>query len=162
MATGALLTWAAGPLSFREPLQWTVCPREQVLCGVRIESANVLVVSVWDMEESILRSWTNLLVMESEAEREKRFGFAARLLTPHAEVRASGGALRIRDAWVAFPLWVPFFLLAAWPAIWVFRGPIRRYERRKSGCCPGCGYDLRGAVSNICPECGEQSRRKAT
>lgn len=23
------------------------------------------------------------------------------------------------------------------------------------GCCPGCGYNLTGNVSGICPECGK-------
>ena len=29
-------------------------------------------------------------------------------------------------------------------------------ERRYSGQCASCGYDLTGNVSGICPECGEE------
>jgi len=28
--------------------------------------------------------------------------------------------------------------------------------RQKNGLCINCGYDLRGNVSGVCPECGEQ------
>ena len=30
-----------------------------------------------------------------------------------------------------------------------------RRRRRALGLCPGCGYDLTGNVSGVCPECGE-------
>jgi hypothetical protein len=30
-----------------------------------------------------------------------------------------------------------------------------RRERRAKGLCVRCGYDLRGNVSGVCPECGE-------
>src|SRR5690349_13064181 len=31
---------------------------------------------------------------------------------------------------------------------------VRRYNRSLLGQCPGCGYDLTGHVSGVCPECG--------
>jgi hypothetical protein len=31
---------------------------------------------------------------------------------------------------------------------------VRRFRRRRSGCCVWCGYDLRGAESAFCSECG--------
>ncbi|MHC4066865.1 MAG: hypothetical protein ACYSUI_20505 [Planctomycetota bacterium] len=31
----------------------------------------------------------------------------------------------------------------------------RRDRRPPKGCCQGCGYNLRGNVSGVCPECGE-------
>jgi hypothetical protein len=33
-------------------------------------------------------------------------------------------------------------------------GHVRRLWRRRSGVCGGCGYDLRGNIGGICPECG--------
>ncbi len=51
-------------------------------------------------------------------------------------------------------LWVIACLLAAYPAVTFIRGPLRRRHRRKRGLCAGCGYDLTGNVSGVCPECG--------
>ena len=31
----------------------------------------------------------------------------------------------------------------------------RKQNRRRLGLCYGCGYDLTGNVSGVCPECGE-------
>lgn len=36
---------------------------------------------------------------------------------------------------------------------------IRRAIRRRRGCCPLCGYDLRAIASDRCPECGECTSR---
>jgi hypothetical protein len=31
---------------------------------------------------------------------------------------------------------------------------VRRVRRRRTGGCRGCGYDLRGLPTGVCPECG--------
>jgi len=36
----------------------------------------------------------------------------------------------------------------------LIRGPLRRFLRRRSGLCQRCGYDLKGNVTGVCPECG--------
>ena len=36
---------------------------------------------------------------------------------------------------------------------WNWPGDVRR-QRRERGQCLQCGYDLRGNVSGVCPECG--------
>jgi hypothetical protein len=48
------------------------------------------------------------------------------------------------------PLWL-ILLATAIPmaVLW------RRGRRPPKGCCQGCGYNLIGNVSGICPECGE-------
>ncbi len=55
-----------------------------------------------------------------------------------------------------FPAWqvaaVPL-LLALYPVIALARGPYRRVIRRRRGLCIGCGYDLTGNESGVCPEC---------
>lgn len=33
-----------------------------------------------------------------------------------------------------------------------------RHERIRCGLCLGCGYNLRGNTSEVCPECGEPLR----
>ena len=49
------------------------------------------------------------------------------------------------------PLW-PFVLLSALVAGWLWR---RDRPRPGPGHCQRCGYNLRGNVSGVCPECGE-------
>lgn len=50
---------------------------------------------------------------------------------------------------VSFPLWIPAAAFGA--AAWWLAGP-----RRRSGCCPACGYPRQGLATAVpCPECGE-------
>jgi hypothetical protein len=45
----------------------------------------------------------------------------------------------------------------------VQRTRLRRWQNRKSrGLCVVCGYDLRGAASSRCPECGSPAYRETT
>lgn len=48
------------------------------------------------------------------------------------------------------------FLFGACAAVPLFRGPVRRWYRARRGRCIGCGYDLTGNVSGVCPECGKR------
>ena len=59
-----------------------------------------------------------------------------------------------RQVVLRFPLWVPLSALSTPPAIALIRGPVRRWRRRRKGCCVRCGYDLTGNVTGVCPECG--------
>lgn len=51
---------------------------------------------------------------------------------------------------VTIPLWLPF-LLVLLPTILLWW----RDRRFPAGYCPKCGYDLRGAASSGCSECGK-------
>ena len=70
---------------------------------------------------------------------------------PFLEALLSGGGCLHR---LRMPLWVPFLIFAPYPTLAFFRGPVRRYRRRKRGLCVNCGYNLTGNISGICPECG--------
>ena len=49
-------------------------------------------------------------------------------------------------------------LLCAYPCFeLLFAGPRRRRHRARHGLCLRCGYDLRGNVSGVCPECGHRA-----
>lgn len=55
------------------------------------------------------------------------------------------------------PFWVVAAILLSYPAVSVARGPIRRRHRRRRGECEGCGYNLTGNTTGVCPECGSQT-----
>jgi hypothetical protein len=50
---------------------------------------------------------------------------------------------------VQLPLWIPL-LVTGLPAGWLWW----RHLRMAPYQCAACGYDLRGAVGEVCPECG--------
>ena len=57
------------------------------------------------------------------------------------------------------PHWFPILILAVLPAIWLYKWN----KRRKLGpnACPGCGYDLTGNETGVCPECGVGANEQA-
>jgi hypothetical protein len=72
--------------------------------------------------------------------------------------------LRIGDDVYFFPyrpLWpgllanTAFYAVILW-AIWFTPGAIKRGLRTRRGACMRCGYDLRGAEHETCPECGSR------
>jgi hypothetical protein len=50
-------------------------------------------------------------------------------------------------------IWMPF-LIVALPTGFLW---YRDRRRIPPGCCQGCGYNLTGNVSGICPECGAET-----
>lgn len=59
-----------------------------------------------------------------------------------------------RITWLVFPFWLTTCLLSVALLTPVFRGPVRRWRRKRAGCCLHCGYSLTGNRSGRCPECG--------
>ncbi len=66
---------------------------------------------------------------------------------------ANNSPASIYQSAVAVPFVLPM-LFCAVPLFIIFRDPYRRYRREKKGLCLNCGYDRRGNVSGVCPECG--------
>ncbi len=71
---------------------------------------------------------------------------------PYLDIRIESP--RIVTERFILPLWGPLVLLLMLPVVSFFRGPYRRYRRRKRGLCLACGYNLSGNTSGTCPECG--------
>ena len=63
--------------------------------------------------------------------------------------------LPVGPIWSGFVLNTLFYAMFLWLLV---PGPfvLRRYIRRKRGLCVKCGYDLRGAEHEACPECGQE------
>ena len=54
---------------------------------------------------------------------------------------------------------LPYWFLVALSASYRFRSWVHRMRERnwsRVGLCSGCGYDLTGNVSGVCPECGRR------
>ncbi len=65
--------------------------------------------------------------------------------------------LPLRPIWPGFAFNTLFYATILWPLIC---GPfvLRRHIRRKRGLCVSCGYDLRHAEHEACPECGARPK----
>ena len=50
-------------------------------------------------------------------------------------------------------LWPFVAAFSAYPAAWLFTGPVRAWCRRRRGLCLNCGYNLTGNTTGVCPEC---------
>jgi hypothetical protein len=58
----------------------------------------------------------------------------------------------LRGPWVFYAILVGYAL--AFLPWWRARELEKRRDRRATGRCAECGYDLHGNVSGVCPECG--------
>ncbi len=94
--------------------------------------------------EEIVHGWP-LLALTSEW--PEHGGFAETAIHYGDEV------LPLMPIWPGFAVNTIFYGAILWLLI---LGPfaLRRYIRHKHGCCIKCGYDLRGAEHEVCPECG--------
>ena len=59
----------------------------------------------------------------------------------------------LRPIWPGFAINTIFYAAILW-MLWLSPFVVRRVIRRKRGHCIKCGYDLRGAEHEVCPECG--------
>ena len=61
--------------------------------------------------------------------------------------------LPIEPVWPGFAINTIFYVALLW-MLWLSPFVVRRFIRHKRGLCINCGYDLRGAEHEVCPECG--------
>ena len=65
----------------------------------------------------------------------------------------SGRVLPVLPIWPGFAINTAFYAVLLW-MLWLSPFVVRRVIRHKRGLCIKCGYDLRGAEHEVCPECG--------
>ncbi len=68
-----------------------------------------------------------------------------------SHIRQQGGHLIT----LVLPGWLVVLLLSAYPVPMLAYGLLRR-KPIPPGHCEKCGYNLKGNVSGVCPECGEK------
>lgn len=108
---------------------------------------------IWQMAfASVLKSPTYWLIAAATQ-------IAAQLVVvvPVSRLMRSYGFYRTFVGWL---LSIAVALLACYAIIWLVRRRIARnlrleLTRRGLPTCLGCGYDLTGNVSGVCPECGK-------
>ncbi len=61
--------------------------------------------------------------------------------------------LPVHVLWPGFAVNTAFYAAIVW-LLSLLPFTVCRLVRRKRGCCIKCGYDLRGAEHEVCPECG--------
>jgi hypothetical protein len=74
-------------------------------------------------------------------------------LVPPSWLAIGDGVFPLTVAWRGFALDAAFFGAIVF-VLWTAPGPIRRRLRQARGHCPACGYNLKGAPTPTCPECG--------
>ena len=155
---GQLAVRTAAPWPVAVGTRWTTAPAAADMYLVTAEGLRPLIrVSLLnqppDPDGFYTRGWENtrwLTRVRHGPSRTTRWGMHTESpLTIRAPV-----PLQLYE--VVVPHWMAA-LVAALPGIgWGlgFLPPIARKNRARRGLCAGCGYDLTGNVSGVCPECG--------
>ena len=63
------------------------------------------------------------------------------------------GRAALAPIWLGFAVNTLFYAALLW-LLWSGSSVTRRLIRKRRGWCLKCGYDLRHAEHDVCPECG--------
>lgn len=167
VSTFAVFVFAAGVASHATRLRWTVGTIPQYSLSV-LE----IIISEGDLEVVYRRAAPSLdersthisIPKPPDRPSERPPGSVKHRDVPHISRLSFAGASlahvvipdsRLEGFAATIPLWIPFILLATYPAAVLLlrlRGRTGRY-RRAHALCVKCGYNLTGNTSGRCPEC---------
>ncbi len=106
-----------------------------------------------------------MLELEDYPDVRPRWFFESRFAIAKVRVFSSSKGGMIKDdrllaylpIWPGFAVNTFFYAGIVWlviPGPFALRRLIRQRRRQRRGLCPACGYDLRHAEHEACPECG--------
>ncbi|UCE61532.1 MAG: hypothetical protein JSU63_07235 [Phycisphaerales bacterium] len=166
---GAVGTFVAGSTSFLVPLFATfgVDPQEGAYIALQVEAGMLVLTRSHVVPRTqpapVVRRWdlgAVSLIQVSEPRRfvwhklEKDFGSPPQAVSYYGPTGPSAPRGTHVMTQVGIHYLLLLVILALYLTITFIRGPFRRWRRRRRNSCLGCGYDLTGNVSGVCPECG--------
>ncbi len=105
--------------------------------------------TVREYRRTMLLQWSMANPAFYQGSNATRFGCSLPTQNANAPI-----PLPTKIGYLTFPIWCPLLAFAIIPAFVLIRGPLRRRARRKRNECVGCGYNMTGNESGVCPECG--------
>jgi hypothetical protein len=99
----------------------------------------------------------SLVIWSHSRDWARNHGHPAVINKPPEEMQAwsvAGRLVPLRPLWPGFAVNTLFYAAVLW-FIFAIPGGVKRLRRRAKGWCIHCGYDLRGASHDRCPECGK-------
>lgn len=151
----SLLKCALWRWTYRSDYCWSTFVRQDVWFELTLIDGVAIMFVLEDQGDLIFTSLVDAVAGARFATRNSgdRKPISARDLQRH------WGRTRLPCPWRAWDLeiglWAPAVLFLTYPAIAFACGPVRRWRRRRKGCCVKCGYNLTGNVTGVCSECGE-------
>lgn len=156
---GQLAVRTAAPWPSAVDTRWTAAPAEPDVYLVTAGGLRPLIqLSVLnrppDSRGFFTRGWesTRLLMrVRYGPSRTNETGMLGGAMPMHLN-----GGTRLQFYEVLVPHWLAALVAAGPATVWGLGliPSIMRKNRSRKGLCAGCGYDLRGSLSGVCPECG--------
>jgi hypothetical protein len=149
LSVGALASLAAWPISHLRPWGWVhTRVSDKTIFGVLFKHGTL---SAW---------WWDPVAPDSATIPSKGLRWAGFTFGQWNAFSEDTGLHSYFVTFFFINLWPAILILAAYPSLCFYCGPIRRRRRRRRGLCTKCGYNLTRNTTGVCPECGSVALRK--